>query len=67
MIPPVCEAMVEQLTIDTAVSFVRVLRLLEAAGGPVAPMAEKTTYTVELDRDGMETASCESSNGDLEV
>ena len=62
--------MVEQLTIDTAVSFVRVLRLLEAAGGPVAPMApmaEKTTYTVELDRDGMETASCESSNGDLEV
>ena len=34
LIPPVCEAMVEQLTIDTAVPFVHVLRLLEGSIGP---------------------------------
>lgn len=34
LIPPVCEAMVEQLTIDTAVPFVHVLRLLEGSVGP---------------------------------
>lgn len=66
LIPPVCEAMVDQLTIDTAVSFVRVLRLLEAAGGPVAPMAPQAvdgTYVVELEKE-METPSCDSSTGD---
>lgn len=65
LIPPVCEAMVDQLTIDTAVSFVRVLRLLEAAGGPVAPMAPQAvdgTYVVELEKE-METPSCDSSTG----
>ena len=66
LIPPVCEAMVEQLTIDTAVSFVRVLRLLESA--PVAPVAAPAnrTYMVELEAKDGETASCEASTGDLE-
>lgn len=70
LIPPVCEAMVEQLTIDTAVSFVRVLRLLEAAGGPVmTPMAPQGTverHSVEP-KDGMEEPSCDGSTSSVQA
>ena len=66
LIPPVCEAMVDQLTIDTAVSYVRVLRLLEPADSKLANGAGDKLALEQLETKDSD-ASCDtcSASGEL--